>query len=86
MAELARQHNHINDNVDHFKSALSMHHHLQQAKDVLVHAMSSSSKFEHHIGGLKTKPEGFVAVRNNRPTKLVDRKDFSRANFLSRER
>lgn len=85
-AELAKHTNHVDSNEEHFKSALTMHHHLQQAKDVLVHAMSSNSKFEHHIGGLKTKPEGFVAVRNNRPTKLVDRKDFSRANFLSRER
>ena len=86
MAELAKHVNHVESNKEHFNSTLAMHHHLQQAKDVLVHAMSSNSKFEHHIGGLKTKPEGFVAVRNNRPTKLVDRKDFSRANFLSRAR
>lgn len=86
MAELARHHNHVDSNKEHFDSALKMHHHLQQAKDVLVHAMSSDNKFEHHIGGIKTKPEGFVAVRNNRPTKLVDRKDFSRANFLARNR
>jgi hypothetical protein len=59
-----------------------MHHHLQQAKNELVHAMSSHQKFEHHIGGVKTKPEGYVTVRNNRPTKLVDRAEFSRANFL----
>jgi hypothetical protein len=63
-----------------------MHQHLAAAKNVLVHAMSSDTKFDHHIGGIKTKPEGFVVVRNNRPTKLVDRKDFSRANFLSKEK
>lgn len=86
ITQLAKHHSHVDSNEEHFKSTFAMHHHLQQAKDVLVHAMSSNNKFEHHIGGLKTKPEGFVAVRNNRPTKLVDRKDFSRANFLSRER
>ena len=86
MTELAKHTNHVEQNKEHFNSTLQMHSHLQQAKDVLVHAMSSHQKFDHHIGGIKTKPEGFVAVRNNRPTKLVDRKDFSRANFLSRER
>jgi hypothetical protein len=59
-----------------------MHHHLQKAKDTLVHALSANPKFDHHIGGIKTKPEGYVVVRNNRPTKLVDRSEFSRANFL----
>lgn len=86
MAEMAKHTNHVDSNKEHFESTLKMHHHLQQAKDVLVHAMSSHQTFDHHIGGIKTKPEGFVSVRNNRPTKLVDRKDFSRANFLSRNR
>jgi hypothetical protein len=86
MAELAKHHNHIESNKEHFDNTLSMHQHLAAAKNVLVHAMSSHNKFDHHIGGIKTKPEGFVAVRNNRPTKLVDRKDFSRANFLAREK
>jgi hypothetical protein len=80
---------HITDtekNERHFHSILSMHHSLTQAKNTLVNVMSKDSRFAHHIGGIKTKPEGFVVVRNNRPTKLVDRSDFSRANFLSRER
>ena len=73
---------HINKNSNHFGNVLKMHHHLQQAKDQLVHALSAKPKFEHHIGGVATKPEGYVVVRNNRPTKLVDRAEFSRANFL----
>lgn len=86
MVELSKHHNHIDTNKEHFENTLKMHQHLAAAKNVLVHAMSSDTKFDHHIGGIKTKPEGFVAVRNNRPTKLVDRKDFSRANFLSKEK
>ena len=86
MTALAKHINYVEQNNQHFKDTLAMHHHLAAAKNVLVHSMSSSNKFEHHIGGIKTKPEGFVAVRNNRPTKLVDRKDFSRANFLSKEK
>lgn len=76
----------IGTNKSHFKSALDIHHHLQQAKNVLVNALSRNTKYEHSIAGQKAKPEGFVSVRNNRPTKLVDRSEFSRANFLSRER
>jgi hypothetical protein len=83
---LHSQHGHVDSNQEHFQSALNMHHHLQKAKNVLVGALSTHQKFDHHIAGIKTKPEGFVAVRSNRPTKLVDRGDFSRANFLARER
>jgi len=72
---------HVMRNRHHFDRVLKMHHHLQKAKNALVHAMSSSSDFEHTINGKKTKPEGFVAIRNGRPTKLVDRADFSAANF-----
>lgn len=73
---------HVEKNKAHFNSVLTMHHHLQQAKNQLVHALSAKPKFEHHIAGVATKPEGYVVVRNNRPTKLVDRAEFSRANFL----
>jgi len=73
---------HVDQNKDHFTNILKMHHHLQKAKDQLVHALSAKPKFDHHIGGVETKPEGYVVVRNNRPTKLVDRGEFSRANFL----
>lgn len=76
----------VKKNKQHIQSILDMHHHLQQAKDQLVHALSSKPKFEHHINGQKVKPEGYVVVRNNRPTKLVDRAEFSRANFLARPR
>ena len=79
--EMQRALQHVLDNKDHFKNVLDLHGHLQKAKDVLTHAMSTSSEFEHHIKGRKSKPEGFVVVRNNRPTKFVDRKDFSASNF-----
>ena len=82
MNELKSHHDHVDGNKQHFESTLNMHNHLQKAKDVLVNALSAKPKFDHHIGGIKAKPEGYVVVRNNRPTKLVDRAEFSRANFL----
>ena len=73
---------HIDANTPHFENILNLHHHLQQAKNVLVNAMSRGSDYEHRIAGQLTKPEGFVSVINNRPTKLTDRYEFNRMNFL----
>jgi hypothetical protein len=72
---------HVLDNKHHFHNILQLHKHMQNAKDHLVQALSSNAEFDHHIQGKKAKPEGFVVVRNNRPTKFVDRKEFSAANF-----
>ena len=72
---------HVQKNRAGFNRVLQMHRRLQKAKNVLVNTLSSSSEFEHSINGKKAKPEGFVAVRHNRPTKLVDRREFSAANF-----
>lgn len=76
---------HIRANHETINNVFAMHNHLQKAKDVLVNAMSSGQDYDHHIGDTKTKPEGFVAVVNNRPTKLVDRNEFSKQNFLARQ-
>jgi hypothetical protein len=75
---------HVAATAHHFDNVLKMHHHLQKAKDVLTNALSSQSEFNHTIKGKPAKPEGFVVVRGNRPTKFVDRAEFSRANFAPR--
>ena len=73
---------HIDKHEPAFKSTLEVHKHLQNAKNVLVHTLAGANYDYHHsINGKATKPEGHVAVINNRPTKLVDRADFSRENF-----
>jgi len=86
---------HVKKHNEQFQKILDMHHHLQAAKDQLVHSLSAKPKFEHSIpkpgatkitGGTPAKPEGFVVIRNNRPTKFVDRAEFSRANFAARPR
>lgn len=79
--EMQRALQDIHDNREHFENTLQLHKHLQGAKDVLTHALASHAEFGHSINGKKSKPEGFVVVRNNRPTKFVDRAEFSRANF-----
>ena len=75
--------NHISDNSEHYNNALNMHHHLQQAKDTLVKVLNQhEGGLEHHIDSKKTNPEGFVVHHAGEPTKLVNRKEFSRANLL----
>lgn len=75
--------NHIDDNKEHYDNLLKMHNHLQQAKNVLVNTLQQhEGGLEHHIDGKKTGPEGFVVNHAGEPTKLVDRKEFAKANLL----
>jgi len=74
---------HIETNKKHYDNLLKMHHHLQQAKDVLVDVLNQhTGGLEHDIDGKKTDPEGFVVNHAGEPTKLVNRKEFSKANLL----
>lgn len=74
---------HVKNHIDQFNNLFRMHRALQQAKDTLTVALSSTVKtgFKTTVGGKEVKPEGFVAIRGGRPTKLVDRAEFSRLNF-----
>jgi len=74
---------HIKAHKKQLGDILQLHGHMQQAKDTLVGALSRNQEFKTTIGGKATKPEGFVATRGGRPSKLVDRADFSRSNFLT---
>jgi hypothetical protein len=73
---------HVKNHMDTIDAVFKMHGHLQRAKNALVNALSRvETGFKTTIGGKPTKPEGFVAIRGGRPTKLVDRAEFSAANF-----
>ena len=86
LKNIAAAHAHIDKNRDKFETMLNVHKSLQKAKNVLVNALASHTNYDHHVGGQEVKPEGHVAVINNRPTKLVDRDEFSRLNFAARPR
>jgi hypothetical protein len=77
---------HSNKKSKLFNATMAVHQHLQNAKNVLNRVLSSKTTYGHHVGGNKVKPEGFVSVINNRPTKIVDRDEFSRLNFQARPR
>lgn len=74
---------HVEDNKEHFDNAFKMHTHIELAKNALIrsfHAPHGDHEFS--TNGKPTKPEGYVAVtKKGRPTKLVDRSEFSKNNF-----
>ena len=74
---------HIKLHKQQFNSIFKLHSTLQRAKDTLVGSLSRADNgFTTTSGGEAVKPEGFVIIRNGKPTKLVDRAEFSRNNFL----
>lgn len=83
----------IEQHSKHLKNALELHSNLQKAKNVLVHALEPAVKGDYTTyktdeeGKLQpTKSEGSVVTIDGRPTKLIDRADFSAANFAARPR
>ena len=72
----------VDQHKEHIDNLLEMHHHLQAAKNKLVGGLEAGHKpLGTEISGEKSKGEGYVATVGGRPTKLVDRAEFSRANF-----
>jgi hypothetical protein len=83
----------IDQHKKHLNNALELHGHIQKAKNTLIHAMEPAVKGEFTTyktdpeGKLQpAKSEGSVVTIDGRPTKLVDRSDFSAANFAARPR
>ena len=84
--ELKDKLSHVEVNTEHFANLFKLHHHLQQAKNQLVHVLAKhTGGLEHSVGGQKVKPEGFVVNHEGKPTKLNDRAEFNRLNFLARK-
>ena len=87
-SEGAAQVAHVEKNKSHYANLLSQHHHLAQAKNVLVKSLEShEGRYTHHIGNKKSKPEGFVINTKldgdkEEPSKLVNRAEFAKANLL----
>lgn len=73
--------------TDIHNNKLSFHHlfamidFMQQAKKIILNYLSKIQKFDHYIDDIETKPEGYVVVVYGKVSKLVDRKEFSAANF-----
>ena len=68
-----------------FAKALQIHHHIQSAKNILVAGLNkahgSQNPMRQSIEDKETHPEGYVVQHKGRIIKMVDRGEFSRANF-----
>jgi len=78
---------HVEKHKGHYENLLAMHHHLHQAKNALVNSLEThEGRYQHHINGKKSKPEGFVVNYTHEgkeePTKLVNRAEFAKQNLL----
>jgi hypothetical protein len=69
---------HVETNKDAFNRSFAIHHHVQQATNVLARSLNRTAHggYTHHIGEKESGPEGFVA----KGLKVVDREEFSKAN------
>lgn len=74
---------HIDKNKEAFARTFQIHHHLQQATNILADSLSRRAHggYEHEIEGQKADPEGFVGGG----LKVVNRQKFSAANFKRSE-
>lgn len=68
-----------------FNTIFAIHRHLTMIKKVIITALETSSLFYHEVDGKSTNGEGFVVSYHGIATKLVDRLEFSRLNFMNKK-
>ena len=73
-------------NEEQFKMVIAAYMNLQAAKNILVEKLKRVSTLRLFVdkgqGNYEcTTPEGFVAISNDKATKLIDRLEFSKLNF-----
>lgn len=72
------------EHKDSLTHAFTVHKHLQAAKDMLVGHMDKTHEgLESRINGKKVGPEGYVSNHGDKMVKLVNRSQFSAANFAA---
>jgi len=75
----------VEKNVAGFKATITLYVILQNAKNMFVKKLASADSTRTFLrtddGFRVTAPEGFVAIKDGNATKLVDRLEFSQANF-----
>ena len=77
----------INDNQQAIYMTVASYMNLQAAKNFMIRKLQKVNTFGTFLrtpnGYRVTAPEGFVAIRSGKALKLVDRLEFSRANFTA---
>ena len=74
---------HIEVYENSYDRLLKIHDYLQRCKNILVSILNQNNGgLTHSINGVKSDPEGFVVYDEGVPSKLVNRKEFAKANML----
>tara|TARA_B100000131_G_scaffold235667_1_gene227656 strand:- start:1851 stop:3029 length:1179 start_codon:yes stop_codon:yes gene_type:complete len=77
----------ISANQNSLYMTVASYYNLQAAKQFMINRLQKVNTFGTFLktenGYRVTAPEGFVAIRSGRALKLVDRLEFSRANFTA---
>jgi hypothetical protein len=77
----------ISANQNPLYMTVASYYNLQAAKQFMINRLQKVNTFGTFLktenGYRVTAPEGFVAIRSGRALKLVDRLEFSRANFTA---
>lgn len=80
---------HHDAHEEHFSKALDIHHHVQQAKNIIVSGLDRASKnanpMRQTIDDKETNPEGYVIHHDGKTKKIINRQVFSRANFAPKD-
>ena len=80
---------HHDEHEQHFGKALQIHHHIQQTKNILVSGLNKATKtsnpMKQSIDDKETDPEGHVVQHKGEIVKMVNRQEFSRANFAPKD-
>lgn len=75
----------VDKNIEGFRATITLYVILQNAKNMFVKKLESADSTRTFLrtddGFRVTAPEGFVAIQDGNATKLVDRLEFSLANF-----
>lgn len=75
----------VDSNIAGLKATITLYLILQNAKNLFVKKLESADSTRTFLrtddGFRVTAPEGFVAIKDGNATKLVDRLEFSQANF-----
>ena len=73
---------HVENNRQHFENAFKLQGHINDVKHHIIDKLDHGQTFHHsYDNGDEAKPEGYVMIGHHGPLKLVDRANFSRANF-----
>lgn len=68
-------------NPHSFHRLFALHNSLTGAVHTLEKVLSRRNEFDHRIGNKKSKPEGYVILKGNTPSKLINRAEFSASNL-----